>query len=201
MKKFSKKGALLFASIMALAAFAMPAAANAATWSPNPASLSGSTTAAGLTLTGSTVLGNGNVTCSSSFSGTGVGSGGSISAISFTGCSGTGIAANCTIVSTAVPASLPWGVTVNSTTSLTIGLPGGTPGTISANIAFTGGSCALNGNTLNASGAVTGVWTNGSPDSTYTLTNAGPLALKIGGTTVGSALMDGTYNVTGGTLV
>jgi hypothetical protein len=195
MKKLSKRSVLLLASTMALAAFAMSGAANAATWSPNPASLTAATTG-GLTLTGSTALGQLDVTCDVSYTGTGSGSGGSITGIVVTNCSGTQLAADCDVGP--VGGALPWGLAVGgSSPSFNLGING-----IDLVIDFDGGACALDGLALDYMGSVNGTWTNtGVNSGTYVLANAGPLSITLGGTPIGTALADGDFDVSGGILV
>jgi hypothetical protein len=200
MKKFSKRGALLVASIMALAAFAMPAGASAASTWASTGSIGGTSTS--VVLTGTTAFGAATVTCNSAFTGNVVGGtdNGTITGITFGDathpCVGGGIATGCTIVTTSTNVPSPgWHATSGGTTgAFTVTISG-----ISADIAFSGASCptALRGVTMNAAGAVTGTWTNTATDSDFVLTGATGISLTVAGTPIGTAAMDASYTVTG----
>jgi hypothetical protein len=192
MKKLSKKSALLFASVMAMAAFTMPTFAAAATWSA-PGALTGHTSS--LVFTGATAIGNATVNCTARFTGDAVNTGGvaagTITSITFgtvaAPCVGGGIATGCTADWAAT--SLPWGVTTSGT-NVTIG-------GISATLQFTG-VCGIANATIVMEGSVTGAWINGSgSENAFTLSNASGLGLTLSGSPFGTASLDGVFVVTG----
>jgi hypothetical protein len=142
MKKLSKKSVLLFAAVMALAAFAMPAMASAApTWSGSGTVAVTSTSPASLTLNENYF---GTVTCNNDVSGTveGGGTAGSITQFAPTNCVSATFGA--VIITTSASASNPWptslgcsGSTIISTVSgilVTVTVPAlGVTGHYSAN--------------------------------------------------------------------
>jgi hypothetical protein len=158
-----KKGVLL-ASVMAVAAFAMPAMASAANWGiPNTnQNLSGSNFGFVITEPG---VAYGFGAC------TGVGLGVHVrapasstlditSATGFT-CAGFGVLANCNV--TATPTALPWTASGASTTDVTLN-------TIKYTVVFTssGGSCAFAGASFSLEGTLTGgVWNAAGHSVTY----------------------------------
>jgi hypothetical protein len=119
MKTLSKTSILLIVSVMALAAFAVPTLASAATWSA-PGTIIGHSSA--LALTATTGLGQATVSCTAQFDGTVVNTrgvaAGSINSITFatptTACTGGGIAGGCTL--DVVATGLPWAITTSGTT-------------------------------------------------------------------------------------
>ncbi len=174
MNKMIKKGVLV-ASVMAVAAFAMPAMASAANWYP----LNGNATLSSSGGTGGsdfafTITGPGYTygfgVCTGLSLGVHVRSPASstldiTSATGFT-CQGFGFLAGCTV--TATPTALPWTASGASTTNVTLN-------NVNYNVVFTGASCQFAGASgtspaFHLQGTLTGgVWTNpiGSRGVTY----------------------------------
>ena len=169
MKKFSKKGVLLFAAVMAVCAFAMPAMSSAASWgvvgtehtlhSPN---IGFSTT--------NPVLGVITSSCSNSTFTVDVSSAAALTVTTaqFRGCTAAGVGiGHCTV--TSAPTSLPWSAPGTTTSNVQISgvridvtfetLPGGAAGSCknvhNQSITLTG--------TLNA-----GVWNASQHEVVYT---------------------------------
>jgi hypothetical protein len=192
MTKLSKKSILVIVSVMALAAFAMPSMASAASWSA-PGPLTGHATS--LVLTGTTLLGNYALGCTAKFSGDAINTAGiaagSITSANFgtpsTPCTGGGIALGCSV--DVVATSLPWVITTSGTT-LTVG---------GLQVVLTPtGSCPLAGFDEVGSGSAAGAWVNASSTAnTFTLNNAGPLGLTLAGSAFGSLTLDGVFVVSG----
>jgi hypothetical protein len=162
MKKFSKKGILLFAGAMAVCAFVLPAAASAASWgvvgthhtlnSPDigftsPASGGIVSSCANSSFTG-------NVRTSQDLT---------ITAAVFANCTATGAGiGSCT--TTSVATGLPW--TVDPSSSTTARLTG-----VRVDVRFeTGpsGVCAANGATTLLTGSILGAWNAAQHEITFT---------------------------------
>jgi hypothetical protein len=116
MKKFSKKGVLLFAAAMALCAFAMPSMASAASWGVvgtehtlDSGNLGFISDGSGISSECSRAQFTLNVATATHLEITGA---------SFTGCTWVGSIGTCTATSTAT--SLPWTATAVTTSSVTI---------------------------------------------------------------------------------
>jgi hypothetical protein len=163
MKKTMTKSALLFASIMALAAFAMPSMASAATWGPNTFNH---------TLTGSfiptTVLTNSNFICNSSLvvhARVPASSTLDITSATFSSCHGNvGIGADCNV--TAVASGLPWTANGTSTSDVQINITD-IAATYSNDPAHPG-QCTVIGRVAHLSGTLTGgAWTAANHKVTY----------------------------------
>jgi hypothetical protein len=127
MKKFSRKGVLLFAGVMALCAFVLPSMASAASWSPTGGGPDQTLDSADVGFTGSSgVFGPVVSSCTrSSFTGvvasaqtlniTAAQFGGHCNAI-FPGVGPTGT----TCTATAAPTNTPWQATATTTTNIQI---------------------------------------------------------------------------------
>jgi hypothetical protein len=184
MKKSARKGVLLFASMMALAAIAMPAAASAVVWGPvnTTTALDGQLkvtyTNQNWWFTCNTHLGVKTRTPASSTL--------DVNSATFSSCAGGGIASGCGFTLTA--ASLPW--TMNAVSLSGVGLT-----VANVNVAFGGGGCGLGSSgSLVLSGTITsGVWNATNHSVTYT--NATGFMYSIGGgvyAPVGTLKADGT---------
>lgn len=181
--KFSKKALLGLISVLALAAFAMPAMASAAQWTVNGSPIagdvavnSGGTIATYLPGTGTTI------SCDVSDAGVlSTGGGGSITSFSIDtpSCVVTNPPSGCTLSATSADTSTPWGLSLTSLTGVSIS-------GISFSNTFVGASCALNGVPVTATGSVSGTF-NGA-DQEVDLSGAGPLTTNPN---VGPAYLSG----------
>ena len=175
MKKFSKKGVLLFASAMALCAFVMPAMASAASWSP--VNSHHTLTSSGI---GFTAPPNITSNCSSASFTTRVDSAQvlTITSGSFNGCtsSGAGSIGHCNTVST--PTRFPWRATARTTTDIQIH-------DVLIDITFSGANC-LAPTTFTLTGTLRdGAWTgNGAAQRTVVFSNAEGLTSHLTGSGV-----------------
>ncbi len=120
MKKFSKKGALLFVAAMALCAFAMPSMASASSWGTVGSHHTlNSTAVVGFT---APALGTSSDCATTTFTATVTSTANvEIDSGSFTGCTATGGAATvgkCT--ATATPTNFPWTATAVTTSNIQI---------------------------------------------------------------------------------
>jgi hypothetical protein len=179
MKTFARKGAVLFASTFALAAFAMPAVSSAAVWGVG--GTSGNLNSGPFT---TNVPGQGwGWTCSSSHLGYHVRGPASstldITAATYSGCVGTGGLRGPNCAFTLAATGLPWTAV------------GTTVGNVSLNIAnidvtMTGTGCAFGAGTLQESGTVAGgAWS--APGHSVTYNNVTGLSLRAGGAVVVAA--------------
>jgi hypothetical protein len=173
MKKFSKKGVLLFAAAMALCAFAMPSMASASTWGSVPSEHTLTSTAAGPVGFSADALGTTSDCARTGFTVDVVSSAVvEITSASFVGCTATGPAASvgfCSATSTAT--GLPWTATAVSTSNIQIH-------GVNIDVAFENhpGStaCVGAGLTLRITGTLTGAkWTgNGAGQHSIELLGA-----------------------------
>jgi hypothetical protein len=173
MKKFSTKGALLFAAAMAVCAFAIPSMASAASWGVVGSSHTLDSPNIGYTATGA--AGSINSSCSVSSLGTDVRSAGAltITSASFGGCTSSGpIIGHCT--TTWIATKLPWVATPTSTTNITI--DGVHINLTFENIPGAGASCTngANGTKLTFTGNLrSGLWSgNGANQHEITFSSA-----------------------------
>jgi hypothetical protein len=153
MKKFSKKGVLLFAAAMALCAFAMPSMASASSWGVvgsehtlDSGNLGFINDASSVTSECSRAQFTLNVATATHLE---------ITAASFTGCTAVGGVGTCTATSTAT--SLPWTATAVTTSSVTINR-------VNINVFFENhpgsAACGAVGVTLRVTGTLVGArWT------------------------------------------
>jgi hypothetical protein len=173
MKKFSKKGVLLFAAAMALCAFAMPSMASAASWGVVGSAHTLDSPNVGFTGTGA--AGAINSSCSVSSFTTNVRSAAqlTITAASFGGCTSSGpIIGHCT--TTSVATKLPWVATGITTSNVQI--DGIHIDVTFENIPGAGASCTngANGTKLTITGTLSGgVWSgNAANQHEVNYTNA-----------------------------
>jgi hypothetical protein len=148
MKKSARKGVLLFASMMALVAIAMPAAASALTWGPV-----NTTTALDGALKVTHTTQNWWFTCNTHFgvkTRTPASSTLDVTSATFSSCAGGGNALGCGFTLTAT--SLPW--TMPTITLSSVGL-----NVANVNVVMSGGGCGLGTGSFTMSGSLTnGVW-------------------------------------------
>lgn len=209
MKKLHVRKSLFLglASVAAVAAIALvPAMAQAAGPGPDPATWAGSVvqpitgSSSDLTLEGTVAGTSVQVDCAVTFNGTvnGGTSTDSIASAMFTGCTGSEGATGCTV--TTMATNLPWNT--NATKDDT-GDFFDTIENVEADITFSGAGCPLgNPITVTATGTVTGVWVNGTPNTfTFQSDASATVTLSVGATAVGTGTLDGTFDVTGGTLM
>jgi len=176
MKKLSKKSVLLFASVMALCAFAMPSMASAASWGTiNTNHVLDSPDLA----FNAPLLGGGSSCANSSFN-TDVRSAAVLTVTSgtFTNCSGTGGNANCAV--TVTPTGFPWLGTGVSQTDLRIDR-------VNIDVVFNGPApCAVPGVKISLTGTLgTGAASESAWDvlaHQVTLTNTHGLTAHVVGT-------------------
>ncbi len=170
MKKSVQKGTLLFASMMALAAFAMPAAASAVVWGP-----AGVTTALDGPFSVTYTAQGWGISCATSHFGVKARNPASstldVNSATFSSCGGTGNASNCGFTLTAT--GLPWTSTALSLTA--VGLSVG-----NVNIVMSGASCQLGTGSFAMSGSLgNGAWNAALHMVTYT--NSTGLSFTIPG--------------------
>jgi hypothetical protein len=148
MKKFSKKGVLLFAAAMALCAFAMPSMASASSWGPVNTHHTLTSTNIGFL---SDVTGTTSMCTSASFTARVVSTANvEIDSATFDGCalSAPAAAAQCSVNSTGT--SFPWTATARTTSDIQIH-------GVSIDAFLSGASCgALTSQTLRITGTLAG---------------------------------------------
>jgi hypothetical protein len=182
MKKSALKSAMLFASITALAAFAMPAMASAVVWGPvnTNGSLTSTSISAnvpslstGFSCTGSSLGIHVRTPASSTLD---------VTSASFTGCTGTGPLSGCAIAMTAT--GLPWTAVAAATTNVKVNVT-------NVNATPTG-SCLWSGVPFTVSGTLTsGVWAAATHTVAYT---SGPgLTFGISGLGSYAMTLTGSY--------
>jgi hypothetical protein len=160
MTKFSKKSALLFAAVMALAAFALPAGASATGWEQDGAGTTAHTlTSTNLAFDVGAPASAGSVCTNSRFHTDLVGTTLTVTSASFAGCSGTGAnGSGCSVVAT--PTNFHWTSTAPALTNVTVS-------GVNVDVAYSG-TCALNGRTVSVTGALTGgTWTNSTHQGVF----------------------------------
>jgi hypothetical protein len=193
MKKLSKKSVLLFGAVLAVCAFAAPMA-SAASWSV----VGTNHTLASPNLAFSQAIGGGltiGSSCSSSSFSTTVTSAAllTVNSGTFSNCSGTGVAAGCTV--TATGTKFPWTGTAATTTS--IGING-----IHVDVRFEtrpgGGAC--NALVHNQNVTLTGNLTGGSADPSAIGTNRRVTFVNASGVVSHSTLANGAPTLVNGTF-
>jgi hypothetical protein len=188
MKKLSKKSVLLFAAVMALCAFAMPAMASAANWDP-----AGSHTITSPALSLEIPALNAGSSCHAAFvvdaNGT---SQLTVTSATFSGCVGTKDATGCDVHAT--QGSGPdWVVDGANASAIRVT-------NINVDYAFIGSlTCVVGGNTVNVAGTLTA---GGFNNSTHSLCLTGSTGLQgsLGGMPLGPVTLDGCLTDTAGTL-
>jgi len=188
MKKLSKKSLLLFAAVLSLSAFAMPSMASATGWEPV-----GSThllTSADVSFNAPAVA-SGSICNHSTFEGHVVSTAVlTITTATFDGCTGTGTnGTGCT--TTAAPTNLDWRATGLSTTNITID-------GVNVDVRYSG-TCALNGQTVRVTGALSGGTAN---NATHSVTYSADVGLTAH-SALGSfaATVSGTFRDVQQTLI
>ncbi len=183
MKKSVQKSALLFTSMVALAAFAMPAAASAVVWGPV------NTTGAldGPVSTQSAALGLG-FTCTQHLAihtRTPASSTMDITGATYSACTGQSSVASCAI--TPVATGLPWTASALSTSN--VALNG-----FNVNVTFSGATCPISGSLPWTGTVAGGVWNA----ATHTVTYTSATGLTLGGYPVpySGTLRNPTQNLT-----
>jgi hypothetical protein len=154
MKKFSKKGVLLFAAAMALCAFVLPSVASAASW--GPASSHHVLSSPNIGFTSTTAIGALTSSCTSSSFTADVASTANleITTGTFGGlCTATGPNVG-TCTATARATKFPWTATVPTTAN--IQLHGVHIDVFFNNAPGLGSSCALNNNSITITGTLSG---------------------------------------------
>jgi hypothetical protein len=195
MKKFSKKGVLLFAGAMAVCAFVLPGVSSAASWSPanNHSTLDSSNFGFTAQTVGALIS-----SCNNSRLTTRVDNGDvlTITTGTFSGCTSTAPALSNTCLTTLTATNFPWRATATSTTNVV--LTG-----IDVDLRFehpvppTGATCgALNGNQTRLTGSINGAYNLAA--RTITFTNAEGLVLHPGPT---PATFRGSFSTTGALTV
>jgi hypothetical protein len=189
MNKLSKKGFTLFASTIAMAAFALPSASSAATFDGAPGSRA---TLTSTNLGFDSSLGSGS-TCSSSTFEITVNSSTDAAVVgtTFDNCVGSGGAAGCTVDATGT--GFPWTVTIaSSPTRVTID-------NVHVNVGYTG-TCALAGAVLTLGGNLgPAPWNSTTRVLEFGVAGAGTAGLNVfsGGSQVGTATVRGTTTTDG----
>jgi hypothetical protein len=197
MKKFSKKGVLLFAAAMALCAFAMPSMAGAASWTVVGSAHTLDTGNVGFEGT-SAALGTIDSSCTASSFATTVASSANleITHATFGGhCTATGAAIG-SCIADAVAQKLPWTATAVSTSNIqihgihiTVGLTQTSPA-----------ACNAVGASFTITGTVSGgVWNNAARH--LTLNNAPGLTSHVVGQPATLVTARGTFRDTAQTLL
>jgi hypothetical protein len=170
MKRLKFRPAVLLASLMALAAFAVPATASATVW--GPVGTSGSLDSYNQTVNTE----NGGWICGKTHLGVKVRNPASstldVNSATFTTCGGLGGWASCTITQTAT--SLPWTIQGPSTGTISI-----TTGNV--NVAFSGSGCSLKGVVASYSGTFgAGRWDAAKHEIGFTEPWTGPKLMTMG---------------------
>jgi hypothetical protein len=166
MRKFSKKGAVVFGAALAICAFVMPSMASAASW--GVVGSAHNLTATGIGFTAHTPIGALGAQCADAQFNATVSSAAvsNITSTSFTNCTGTGAAAGCAVSATGT--NFPWAATGLTTTNVQIH-------GINIDNFFTGAACPVgNGVASQLTGTLSGGrWTgNGSGQHSITLAAA-----------------------------
>jgi hypothetical protein len=196
MRKFFRKGVLLFAGVMAVCAFAVPSMASAASW--GVIGTSHTLTSTNLAFAAHTVIGVSGSSCRDARFVADVRSAAELTITSgtFNNCAGSGIATGCTV--TATGTSFHWGGTGVTTSNVQIS-------GVRVDIRFETrpagplGSCALEGQDLTLTGSLNGgSWGAAGHEVTYT----GATGLTSHSAALGSSAVtvSGTFFDTAGTL-
>jgi hypothetical protein len=187
MRKFSKKGAVIFGAALAVCAFVMPSMASALSW--GTVGSAHTLTATNLGFIVHTTSGTAGSTCKDVNFTSNVATAArlTITAATFSNCTGQG-ALGTSCGATAAPTGLPWSATGVTTNNVQIHA-------VDIDVAFTG-ACAL----ANTSSRVTGTLTSG----TWTGNGAGQHSVNLNtgaGLSAHTALGTFPITITGGGLV